>query len=49
MPIALFYAMVASVVRFRLSKLAQLQARMLAYAPSGNSGQNNIVFTVTSP
>jgi len=43
-PTALFYVMVASVVRSRLSKPAQLQPQMLAYIPSGNSGQNDIIF-----
>jgi hypothetical protein len=44
MPVALFYVVVASVIRCRLSNLAQLQAQMSAYAPSGNSGQNDIIF-----
>ena len=49
MPIALFYVRVASVIRSDLSNFAQLQAQILTCAPSGNSGQNDIGFTVTSP
>ena len=44
MPIALFHVMVASVIRSRFSNLAHLQAQMLTCAPSGNSGQNDIIF-----
>ena len=44
MPIALFYVRVASVIRSDLSNFAQLQAQILTCAPSGNSGQNDIIF-----